>query len=84
MLASIQVLKINKNNTPTKYSKYLDDGIYELRASVATNEARELYFFVTNSNEVIVTNGFTKKTQKTPEGAIEKAKSLRDEYYKYK
>lgn len=84
MLASIQVLKINKNNTPTKYSKYLDDGIYELRASVATNEARELYFFVTNSNEVIVTNGFTKKTQKTPAGAIEKAKSLRDEYYKYK
>lgn len=84
MLASIQVLKINKNNTSTKYSKYLDDGIYELSASVATNEARELYFFVTNSNEVIVTNGFTKKTQKTPTDSIKKAKLLRDEYYKYK
>ena len=82
MLASIQILKIMKNKTSVKYSKYLQDGIYELRASVATNESRELYFFTSKSNEIIITNGFTKKTQKTPSNEIKKAKSLREEYLK--
>lgn len=47
---------------------------------MATNEARELYFFATGGNEVVVTNGFVKKTQQTPKEEIEKAKNLRDEY----
>lgn len=83
MLASIQIFKILKNATPTKYSKYLTHGIYELRASVATNEARELYFF-SLGNEVFITNGFTKKSQKTPDQEIKKAERLMDEYNSFR
>lgn len=81
MLVAIQIFKELGRNTPTKYSKYLRDGIFELRASVATNEARELYFFSVGGNEVVITNGFTKKTQTTPDRAIEKAKNLMKEYF---
>lgn len=83
MLASIQILKILKSATPTKYSKYLKHGIYELRASVATNEARELYFF-SLGNEIFITNGFTKKSQRTPEQEIKKAERLMDEYNSFR
>lgn len=81
MLSVIQIFKLGCRRISDKYSKHLVDGIFELRASVATNEARELYFFAYGSNEIVITNGLTKKTQKTPISSIEKAKSLRNEYY---
>ena len=80
MFKTIEIFKLNGVHTSEKYSKHLEDGIYELRASLSTNEARELYFFVIG-NEIIITNGFTKKTQKTPRSEILKAKKLRNEYY---
>lgn len=61
------------------YSKHLDDGIFELRAKVGTNLSRVLYFFF-SGHKIIVTNGFVKKTQKTPKGEIDKAKAYREEY----
>jgi len=38
-----------------------------------------LYFFFIG-RKIIVTNGFIKKTQKTPIAEIERAKAYRDEY----
>lgn len=61
------------------YSKHLDDGIFELRAKVGSNISRILYFFFVE-NRVIVTNGFIKKTQKTPKAELDKAKAFRTEY----
>lgn len=61
------------------YSKHLDDGIFELRAKVGSNISRVLYFFFVG-RKVIVTNGFIKKTQKTPPSEINKAKLFRKEY----
>lgn len=61
------------------YSKHLDDGIFELRAKVGSNISRILYFFFVG-NRVIVTNGFIKKTQKTPKSELDKAKAFRTEY----
>jgi len=61
------------------YSKHLDDGIFELRAVFGSNITRVLYFFFIGKR-VIVTNGFVKKTQKTPKTEIDKAKSYRKEY----
>jgi len=61
------------------YSKHLSDGIFELRAKVGSNISRVLYFFFIG-RRIIVTNGFTKKTQKTPKTEIDKAKAFRDEY----
>lgn len=61
------------------YSKHLNDGIFELRAKVGSNISRILYFFFVE-NHVIVTNGFIKKTQKTPKAELDKAKAFRTEY----
>ncbi len=63
------------------YSKMLNDGIFELRAKQGNDISRILYFFVVGS-KIILTNGFVKKTQKTPEREIELAKKYRSEYEK--
>ena len=60
-------------------SKHLDDGIFELRAKVGSDISRVLYFFVIGKKAVL-TNGFVKKSQKTPPGEIEKAKAYRKEF----
>ena len=70
------------NNGPElrePHSKHLEDGIFELRAKVGSNITRVLYFFFVG-RRVIITNGFVKKTQKTPKAEIEKAKVYRQEY----
>lgn len=61
------------------YSKPIGDGIFELRARAGTNISRVLYFFVVGQRAVL-TNGFVKKTQKTPEKEIELAKKYRKDY----
>lgn len=61
------------------YSRHLDDGIFELRAKIGTDITRILYFFV-SGRKIVITNGFTKKTQKTPRPEIDKAKAYRKEY----
>lgn len=65
------------------YSKPLGDGIFEIRAKQGNDITRVLYFFVIGKT-VILTNGFQKKTQKTPPGEIEKAKRCRADYYRRK
>lgn len=51
----------------------------KLRAIVGTNTSRVLYFFVIGQR-VVLTNGFIKKTQKTPKKEIELAKKHRENY----
>ncbi len=50
---------------PEPHAKYLKDGVFELRFSGKEGKIRVLYFFF-YKNKVIFTNGFIKKTQKTP------------------
>lgn len=61
------------------YSEHLDDGIFEVRAKQGTNITRVLYFFFIGK-KIILTNGFVKKTQKTPKSQLALAKKYRDEY----
>lgn len=63
------------------YSKPIGDGILELRAKVGSNISRVMYFFVVG-RKAILTNGFVKKTQKTPKEEIELAKTYRSNYLK--
>lgn len=70
----------NGPNLREPYSKHLDDGIFELRAKVGSDITRVLYFFFVD-RRVIITNGFKKKTQKTPKSEIDKAKAFRKEYF---
>lgn len=61
--------------------KSLDNNLYEIRSRVSNNQQRGLYFHV-EANNYIITHGFTKKTQKTPQREINHAKKLRAEYLK--
>ena len=65
-------------------SSKLDDGIFEIRTIVGTTLTRVLYFFCIGKKAVlaVLTNGFVKKTQKTPKREIEKAKTYRDDFLK--
>ena len=70
---------------PTNYLKSLEGtkGLYEARIQLGTNIWRVFCFF-DKGKLVILLNGFTKKTQKTPREEIAKAISLMKEYYEQK
>lgn len=62
------------------YSEHLQNGIFELRAKVSSNITRVLYFFYVNK-KIILTNGFVKKTQKTPKKELLTAMKYKKDYY---
>jgi phage-related protein len=66
-------------NLKMPYSEHLEDGIFELRIIQGNNIERILYFFYIG-DRAILTNGFTKKQNKTPRNEIELAKSRRADY----
>ena len=55
------------------HSKHIEDGIFELRAKQGSDISRVLYFFFVG-RKAILTNGYVKKTMKTPKDQIELAK----------
>lgn len=61
------------------YSKPLGDGLFELRIKFASDITRIFYFFVVD-NKIILTNGFIKKTMKTPRGELELARKYKVDY----
>lgn len=75
----LELLELKGNELREPYSKSLSDGIFEIRAIHGNNITRVLYFFVVDK-KIILTNGFVKKTQKTPENEIELAKKYRKDY----
>ena len=75
----IELLEVRGNELREPYSKMLEDGIFELRAIQGSDITRILYFFVVGS-KIVLTNGFVKKTQKTPSNEIALAKKYRAEY----
>lgn len=58
--------------------KYLESGIYELRVSMPNGISRAFFFHQVADNYVI-TNGYTKKTQKMDRSEFNKAKSYKKE-----
>ena len=83
LLGAISLLETNGTQLREPYSKSLGDGIFELRAKQSSNITRILYFFVVG-HQIILTNGFVKKTQKTPSAEIQRAKKYRAEYLRLK
>ena len=75
----LELLEIEGDNLREPYSKSLGEGIFEIRAKQGTDITRVLYFFVVGK-KIILTNGFVKKTQKTPPQEIETAKKYRADY----
>ena len=76
---TIKLLRENGNDLREPYSKALTDGIFELRVKIGSDISRVLYFFVVG-NKIVLTNGFIKKSQKTPSAEIAKAKQYRADY----
>ena len=79
MYGLLSILQDKGNTLREPYSKYLDDGIFELRCKVGNNITRVLYFFY-YEGKIILTNGCVKKTQKTPPEEIRLAKERRADY----
>lgn len=66
---------------PRTYLDHLEgtDGLYELRIKFSSNIYR-IFCFFDKGKLVVLTNGFQKKTQKTPKKEIEKALAIKKEY----
>ena len=73
------ILQEKGNMLREPYSKHLDDGIFELRCKFGSDITRVLYFFY-YEGKIILTNGFVKKTQKTPKEEIQIAKDRRKDF----
>lgn len=76
---TLKVLQEQGNRLREPYSKHLEDGIFEVRGKVGSDISRVLYFFY-YGGRIILTNGFIKKTQKTPRSELEKAKLCRKDF----
>jgi phage-related protein len=79
MYKLVDMLEENGQDLREPYSKHLNDGIFELRARVGSDISRVLYFFMIGK-KAILTNGFIKKTNKTPPSEIDRAKRYRSDY----
>lgn len=78
-LRTIDLLEMNGSALREPYSKALNDGIFELRVKQGTDITRVLYFFVIGKKAVL-TNGFVKKTQKTPLSERKLAEKYKADY----
>lgn len=79
---NIQKLVEYKNNNfslSDKFTKPLRDGILELKVDLQNKTSRSLYFYEKNQM-IIFTNGFIKKSQKTPSKEILKAIKIMEAY----
>ena len=76
---NIDVLAFHNITLREPLVKPVEDGIFELRTQVGNNITRVFYFFFTGK-KIVLTNGFIKKTQKTPRKYIEVALEYKADY----
>lgn len=78
-LRTIDLLENNGSLLREPYSKSLKNGIFELRTKQGSDITRVLYFFMID-NKAVLTNGFTKKTSKTPQAELKLAQKYRADF----
>jgi hypothetical protein len=81
ILALLTILEEQGPQLPRPYADILSDGIHELRVKLSGDQVRILYFFC-YQEFIVMTNWFTKNTDKVPIREIEKAKKLRNDFLK--
>lgn len=80
-LRDIDMLEANGPALREPQSKALEPNLFELRTKVGSNISRILYFFVIGKR-IILTNGFIKKQDQTPELEKSRARRYRDDYFR--
>lgn len=76
---SLSILEEYGNQLREPYSKPVGDGLFELRVKFASDISRIFYFFVIG-NKIVLTNGFIKKTTKTPKAELALAQKYKADY----
>ena len=74
----IEKLEKEGPNLPRPYADIIRGKIRELRVSFGSSEYRFLYFFF--DKRIIITLGFLKKTDRIPEGEIERAERIMQDF----
>lgn len=80
-------IRVAERTNDAKLFKKLNANIWEFRTKYSGQQIRLLAFWdKTDKNQTLVlaSNGFVKKTQKTPKGEIEKAERIREQYFREK
>lgn len=78
-MRTLGLLEATGNMLTMPYSKYLQNGIFELRTTQGNNTTRLFYFFE-KERIIVVDHGIIKKTRKTPKADIELAVSRKLSY----
>ena len=73
--AQIGLLRENGTNLPAKYTKHIEEDIWELRPG-----KNRIFYFCMVDDGFVLLHYFRKTTEKTPRREIEKAKRERDNY----
>ncbi|MCM1532316.1 MAG: type II toxin-antitoxin system RelE/ParE family toxin [Ruminococcus flavefaciens] len=76
-------LLATKERLPKKFIKLIQDGLFELRIEF-DGMAFRIFFIFDRGNVVVLFNGFSKKSQKTPKKEIRKALRIKEAYYEDK
>ena len=76
---SLKLLEIYGNRLQEPDTKYLGNGIFELRTKQGSNIVRNLLFFH-KEKIIVVTNCFAEKTAKTPSNETELALKRKKDY----
>lgn len=80
IIAVIELLETERIVPAKFFKKLIDTEVWECRIRWESNIYR-LFCFFDRDNKVVITHGFTKKTQKTPQREIDRAMRYRKEYF---
>ncbi len=76
---SLSVLEEYGNELREPYSKSMGKGLFELRVTFGNDTIRIFYFFQTDFN-IVVTSGYVKKTERTPQRELSRARKYMKDY----
>ena len=81
--SDIELLRNMGNELREPYVKPIkgreNKGLYELRVKFSSDIAR-IFYFTYHNNKFVLLHGFIKKTMKTPESEIRKARKYMEDY----
>ena len=81
LIGLLELLEEKGTELREPYSVPIGDGIFELKCKLGSNITRVLYFFFVG-HRIVITNGFIKKTKKTPPAELKLAKYRQKDWTK--